>query len=309
MTPPHTEPFPGVILVDKPKGCTSFDVVKKIKQIVKPMKVGHTGTLDPLATGLLAITLGEATKLTQWLMAGKKRYLAKIRLGYSTDTYDSQGQETSRCQIPKFDDKKIKNCLKAFIGPIDQIPPAYSALRVQGKRMHQLARQGIEVERKARSIEIFDITLLDYDSDWIELDVSCSPGTYIRSLANDLSKKLGTEGHLESLRRIETGGWTLDQACKIEQISLETLPEFGIPLTDVLARFPKFEISQEQGERLRHGQNLHSNELEDLKVPKDKEPTLIWFCPPQNTPIILALVSLKPDTNLPQMKYLRLLSP
>ena len=142
----------GVLLTRKPKGLTSFDVVKKIKRHVRPMKVGHTGTLDPMATGLLPLTIGEATKLTPWLSSGDKRYLARIRLGSSTDTLDAEGKQLAQASVPSLNRKSIEKVLSNFMGQIEQIPPMYSALHHQGQRLYNLARQGIEVDRKPRNL-------------------------------------------------------------------------------------------------------------------------------------------------------------
>jgi tRNA pseudouridine55 synthase len=284
-------PIPdGVLLVDKPEGCTSFDVVKKIKPWVAPLKVGHTGTLDPMATGLLPLCLGEATKLIQFLSDALKRYRARVSLGTGTDTYDRDGRETSRSPVPDLDDETILECLESFTGDIQQVPPMYSALHHRGKRMYELAREGIEVERQPRTISISRLELTGRGQDWLELDVTCSAGTYIRSLAADIAAELKTVGHLGALTRTETDGWNLDAAHKLEELQPSHLPGLVIPLESVLQRFERVDVDDQVGLRLQQGQQLAAKELESLGVAPGGQKKIVWFRPSAGRPLILAEV-------------------
>ncbi|MBW1808427.1 MAG: tRNA pseudouridine(55) synthase TruB [Deltaproteobacteria bacterium] len=297
----------GVLLVDKPAGLTSFDVVKIVKKMVHPMKIGHTGTLDPMATGLLPLTLGQATKLTRFLTDQTKRYLASLQLGTATDTLDVEGKVVAEFEVPDLTEDKIRAGLSAFEGEIQQIPPMYSALHHQGKRMYQLARQGLEVERKPRRVTIDRIELTDFGPDQIELDICCSAGTYIRSLAADLAEKLGTCGHLIGLRRIETDGWHVDQALQIEKLCKEDLAAAIIPIEKVLERYLKINVSQEIARRLEQGQLLGQDELNDMIPMQIQADTVVWFCSPDATVIVLANIISSPDQKISGMKFLRML--
>jgi tRNA pseudouridine55 synthase len=303
-------PIPdGVLLVNKPEGCTSFSVVKKIKPWVAPLKVGHTGTLDPMATGLLPLCLGEATKLIPFLSSAPKRYLADIRLGTGTDTYDRDGQEVSRSPVPDLESALLLDCLNSFTGEIQQVPPMYSALRHRGKRMYELAREGIEVERRPRTITIERLVLTGWGPDWLELDVTCSPGTYIRSLAADIAEKLETVGHLAALTRTETDGWKVAQAHELENLRREQLSQIVIPLEAVLSRFERVDVDDVIGMRLQQGQRLSIAELRSLRVEPAKTNKIMWFRPIAGRPLILARLSPLGEDQIPKMEILRVLFP
>lgn len=280
----------GVLLVDKPEGSTSFEVVKKIKPRVAPLKIGHTGTLDPMATGLLPLCLGEATKLIQFVSTEPKRYRARISLGTSTDTYDREGRETSRSPVPAVSEAEVRKCLLAFTGEIRQVPPMYSALRHRGKRMYELAREGIEVERQPRTVSISRLELTGRGPDWLELDVICSAGTYIRSLAADIAAELKTAGHLAALTRMETDGWKLSDAHRMEDLLRDRLAGLVIPLESVLERFERVDVDDQTGLRLQQGQRLNSRELEALGVHPAGTRKIVWFRPPAGRPLVLAEV-------------------
>jgi len=289
-SPPSLTPD-GVLLINKPGGCTSFDVVKKIKPWAAPLKVGHTGTLDPMATGLLPLCLGEATKLVQFLSGAPKRYLANVRLGMSTNTYDRDGREVSRYPVPDLDDAEILECLNSFTGEIQQVPPMYSALRHRGKRMYELARKGIQVERLPHTATTENLILTKRGPDWLDLDVTCSAGTYIRSLAADIALKLGTVGHLAALCRTETDGWTIGESHQLDSLLKEQLPQIVIPLEAVLARFDRVDVDDRIGLRLLQGQHLSSKELESLGIQPVKHKKIIWFRAPAGRPLIMAELS------------------
>jgi tRNA pseudouridine55 synthase len=195
----------GIVLVDKIEGETSFDVVRKAKRLLKKKKVGHAGTLDPFATGLLIILLGQGTKLSSFLMAGRKRYLATMTLGIETDTLDKTGRIVKSMPVPDIDGGKIRDVIQRFAGEIEQTPPAYSAVNYKGQRAYKLARQGISVDLKKRTVTISSIDIISVNLPEITLEVVCSGGTYIRSLAADIGSALGSAAHLSSLRRLSSG--------------------------------------------------------------------------------------------------------
>ncbi len=211
-----TEPE-GILILDKPDGMTSHDCVAIMRRLFHTRKVGHTGTLDPMATGVLPILLGRAAKAAEYLTAEDKHYIAGLRLGLTTDTEDSTGTTLTECDaIP--DEAAVRETVKTFIGEIEQIPPMYSALKVDGQKLYDLARQGITVERKARPITIASIGCEKQDERTYTLDVRCSKGTYIRTLCADIGAKLGCGGVMCSLRRAGSGHFTLERAYTIEQL-------------------------------------------------------------------------------------------
>jgi len=209
----------GLINVDKPKGFTSFDVIRKLKRILKMKKIGHTGTLDPLATGVLVVCLGRATKLASVIEAKEKTYIADFILGSKTDTYDSEGEiiETSDVKVKKED---VEENLTKFRGSIKQVPPMYSALKVNGKKLYELAREGVTIERKSRDIVISKLELLEFDEETQRGKLYCevSKGTYIRSLIFDLGEELKTFAHMSGLRRTKVGEYTVEKGFTIDQM-------------------------------------------------------------------------------------------
>ena len=213
--------------LDKPMGVTSFDVIRDIRKEYGIKKVGHTGTLDPMATGVLPILIGDATKLSDYLMDHDKEYIAVLKLGEKRDTGDSEGNIIETSKIPNLTTQEIENTLKTFIGKISQIPPMYSAIKVNGKKLYELAREGKEIERKPRSVEIYSIELLEVEKnteniiDKIKFKVNCSKGTYIRTLCEDIAEKLGTVGYMKELRRTRVGRFTLEDINKC--VSLEEI--------------------------------------------------------------------------------------
>lgn len=217
----------GVLIIDKPIGVTSFDVIRDIRKEYGTKKVGHTGTLDPMATGVLPILIGDATKLSDYLMDHDKEYIAVLKLGEKRDTGDSEGNIIETSKIPNLTTQEIESTLKAFIGKISQIPPMYSAIKVNGKKLYELAREGKEIERKPRSVEIYSIELLEVEKnkeniiDKIKFKVNCSKGTYIRTLCEDIAEKLGTVGYMKELRRTRVGKFTLEDINKC--VSLEEI--------------------------------------------------------------------------------------
>ena len=213
----------GVFLLNKPLGISSNAALQRVRWLYRAQKAGHTGALDPLASGLLPICLGEATKFSHYLLDSVKRYQTTVFLGHSTTTGDTEGEALLEQAVPELTEEKILQALQQFTGGIMQVPPMYSALKKQGRPLYELARQGIESEREARPVTIEAIQLLSFTANSITLDVICSKGTYIRVLGEDIAKALGTQGHLTYLHRIQTGHFALIQSYTIEY--LESLSE------------------------------------------------------------------------------------
>ena len=209
----------AVIPVWKPVDWTSFDVVKKIRNKLKPVKVGHAGTLDPFAEGVLMICTGKFTKNVELLMDKEKEYIAKIRLGEETDTLDLTGKIVNISSIPELNEECILDALNSFIGIIKQEPPMFSALKVNGKPLYRYARQGINIHRKKRAVQIYDIQLINFNKNTITLQVICGRGTYIRSLAKDISEKLNTVGSLIMLKRTRIGEYKEKHCIEIDKFS------------------------------------------------------------------------------------------
>ncbi|WP_201615568.1 tRNA pseudouridine(55) synthase TruB [Psychrobacter urativorans] len=255
----------GVILIDKPKGMTSQQVVSKVKYLFKsPLhdskKAGHTGTLDPMATGLLPICLGEATKFSHYQLDADKSYQATILLGSQTDTGDADGQITAEMAIPVFDEVVLNNLSKRFLGAQQQIPPMYSALKKDGKKLYEYARAGIEIERAPRDIVIKTIDLIGIDESQLQLTVTCTKGTYVRVLAEDISKALGTLGHLTALRRLQVGEFRLRDSITLVELE-EQAPDSRmaqlLPVDACVDIVAELILTDGQCERVRQGQRLN----------------------------------------------------
>ena len=223
----------GVLLLDKPIGLTSNDALQRAKRIFAANKAGHTGSLDPLASGMLPLCFGEATKVSGFLLDADKRYAVTAKLGERTDTADAEGQVTATAAVPVLTPGLIEGVLGQFRGEIRQIPPMYSALHHQGQRLYDLARDGIEVEREARAVTIHELSLAGHDADTLSLEVRCSKGTYIRTLVEDVAQALGTLAHVTVLRRLSVGPFGLDSAMHSLE-SLEALKESGPVALDAL---------------------------------------------------------------------------
>lgn len=253
----------GILLLDKPRGVTSNEALQRIKRLYKAAKAGHTGSLDPLATGLLPICLGGATKFSSFLLDADKRYRVRVCLGVTTTTADAEGEVVNTSATEGVGERDLQRVLKEFIGPIEQLPPMYSAVKHQGERLYKLARQGIEVERTPRVVNIFAIELLGFEPPELEMDVHCSKGTYVRTLAEDLGKALGCGGHVTGLRRtgvgpyveLETRFVTLEDAERIaEDGGLDGLDALLLPLESALGHWPPVRLSEDAAFYLRQGQ-------------------------------------------------------
>ncbi|MDT0594091.1 tRNA pseudouridine(55) synthase TruB [Glaciecola petra] len=265
----------GVLLVDKPTGVSSNFVVQKVKRIFYAKKAGHTGALDPLATGLLPICLGEATKFSQFLLDADKSYLVSAKLGERTDTSDSDGEivETSKVQVSE---AKIKEELNTFLGKIKQVPSMFSALKHEGKPLYHYARQGIVIDRPARDIEIYNIDWRSLKNNILTLNVSCSKGTYIRSLIDDLGQNLGCGAHVVALRRTGVAHFDTSKMMSFKELdkldedtdrnilgSFNTLDALLLPMDIAISRLDKVNISETDAKAFMHGQSL---DLDSVKV-------------------------------------------
>lgn len=209
----------GIIIINKPVGITSRQVVSKVGKMVKEKKAGHTGTLDPMASGVLPVLLGKATKLSKYLVEHDKKYIATLYLGEKRDTGDSEGNIIEKKDIPVLNINIIENVLRSFWGKVQQIPPMYSAIKVQGKKLYEYARNGIEIEREPRLIEIYGIKLLEYNENQIKFEVFCSKGTYIRALCEDIAEKLGTVGYMQNLERIQVDKFSIENSVKLNELT------------------------------------------------------------------------------------------
>jgi tRNA pseudouridine55 synthase len=254
-----TQRIDGVILLDKPPAMSSQSAVTAVKRHFKAEKAGHTGTLDPLATGLLPVCLGEATKYSQDLLNADKTYQATLHFGIETDTADADGQIISQKSMtePIDDDKArhlIETILPQFVGQINQTPPMYSALKRDGKPLYEYARSGVELEREPRQITIYSIQLLSVSWPYASIEVHCSKGTYIRVLAQDIGQSLGCGAHLHALRRTAVGHLTLDQAITLENLQAETVEP--LPVDALLQTLPELTVDDQQAKRLEMGQRV-----------------------------------------------------
>ncbi len=208
----------GIVLLDKPQGLSSNQALQRVRHLFKAAKAGHTGSLDPLATGVLPLCFGEATKFSQHLLDADKVYLTRAQLGIQTDTGDAEGQPVSERPVPELSEALLEDVLARFRGAIEQIPPMYSALKHQGRPLYKLAREGLEVARPARPVQIYALDLLAWGADFFELRVRCSKGTYIRTLVEDIGNVLGCGAHVTLLRREQSAGFSLEQSLTLEQL-------------------------------------------------------------------------------------------
>ena len=262
-------PISGVFLLNKPLGISSNAALQKVRWLFRAQKAGHTGALDPLASGLLPICLGEATKFSHYLLDSTKRYQTTIQLGHSTTTGDVEGEVLLEKAVPDLNQDMIEQVLTQFTGDIQQIPPMYSALKKEGRPLYELARKGIEIEREARPITIEQIQLLSFTADSITLDVTCSKGTYIRVLGEDIAKALGTYGHLTYLHRIKTGHFDLLPEYTIEY--LEGLTEqqreaLLLPVYAPIDHFTKIQAPEGRAEYFCRGMESNIDHAAEAEV-------------------------------------------
>ena len=259
----------GVLLLDKPVGLSSNDALIKAKRVMNAKKAGHTGTLDPFATGLLPLCFGEATKFSQDLLEADKTYEATVHLGIKTDTGDTEGEaiETLPVDVTV---EQIEAALARFRGPILQVPPMYSALKRDGKALYEYAREGIVLEREARPVTIHALELIAYEAPMLRIRVTCSKGTYVRVLGEDIGAALGTGAHLNALRRIQVGALTLDGMITLEALQAHAEPRSLLaPVDALLSTFPAVELTPELAKRFLNGQRLALGK-EAVAVPSEQ---------------------------------------
>lgn len=246
----------GIIVIDKPKGRTSHDMVYFIRRMTGIKKVGHTGTLDPDATGVLPLCIGNGTKVSDMLLESDKCYRAELILGKTTDTQDLSGNVLEEKEV-NLSEEEIVKAAESFVGEIEQIPPMYSAIKQDGKKLYELARKGIEVERKPRRVTINEITIVKIDKNTVTIDVDCSKGTYIRTLCSDIGEKLGCGGCMGNLRRTKAGMFNIDESHTLEEI--EKLKENGklgniiLPVDSVFMKYPKIQLNEKQVKSVTNG--------------------------------------------------------
>lgn len=255
-------PLDGVLLLDKPKGLSANQALQRARRVFEAAKAGHTGTLDPMATGLLPVCFGEATKFSAFLLDADKRYRARVKLGISTDTGDAEGKVIGTADVPNLTASHLETVLARFRGEIEQVPPMYSALKHQGRPLYELAREGREIKRTPRQVTLHDITLLTLDAEQgeFELDITCSKGTYIRTLAMDIGSVLACGAHLTMLHRLQTGPFDASHMHGLEALEANDDRDGCLMPVDVLlAHLPRLSIDADLAARLQMGQKIKSD--------------------------------------------------
>lgn len=259
----------GILNIYKPRGMSSFDVVRKVRSLCHMKKVGHTGTLDPLASGVLPVCIGRATKFADYIMNSDKIYSAELKLGTITDTFDREGKILKECIVKK-NINEINDAISSFIGEIQQTPPMYSAIKVNGKKLYELAREGITVEREKRTITITSIEVLKIEMPYVFMNVHCSKGTYIRSLCYDIGEKLGCGGTMWNLERISTGGFNKDESMPLSDLTEENIQSCLISIEDALKCYDKITIQNTYEKKLTNGVPIEDENIlnysEDNKI-------------------------------------------
>lgn len=258
----------GILLLDKPLNLTSNAALQRVKRLYKADKAGHTGSLDPLATGLLPICLGAATKASAFLLDADKRYLTTVKLGEKTTTADAEGEIIETRTVEGVTQESVTAVLQQFIGEIEQLPPMYSAVKHKGERLYKLAREGKEVERKTRRITIHSIELVSLHDDLLELDIHCSKGTYVRTLAEDIGEELGCGGHVAALRRTLVGPYDDSAMVSLEQVQsleldgdLQALDQLLLPIDSGLVQWPAVKLGADASHYLKQGQPVTASTL------------------------------------------------
>lgn len=250
----------GILLLDKPSGITSNDALQQVKRLYFASKAGHTGSLDPLASGVLPVCMGEATKVSAFLLDADKRYEVRCQLGVRTTTADAEGEILETRPVENYTEAQLEKVLDNFRGSIEQIPPMYSALKHEGQRLYKLARQGVEVEREARPVEIYSLVLSGRGPDWIDIEVHCSKGTYVRTLAEDIGEQLGCGAHVIALRRTAVGPYddqnlvTLEQLRMLKEQDMPAMDALLLPIETALTQWPGVELSADAAFYLQQGQ-------------------------------------------------------
>ncbi len=250
----------GILLLDKPSGITSNDALQQVKRLYFAKKAGHTGSLDPLASGVLPICMGEATKVSAFLLDADKRYQVRCQLGVRTATADAEGEVLETRPVGVYNREQLETVLEEFRGSIEQIPPMYSALKHQGQRLYKLARQGVEVEREPRPVEIYELTVAGQGEDWLDINVHCSKGTYVRTLAEDIGDRLGCGAHVSALRRTAVGPYGdtmlvgLETLRELKEKDMSSMDTLLLPIESALTQWPDVDLSTDAAFYLQQGQ-------------------------------------------------------
>lgn len=260
----------GIVNVNKPLGITSHDVVYRLRKILNIKKIGHTGTLDPEASGVLPMCVGKGTKMAEYLTSAKKQYLARLQLGAFTDTQDATGEILESFSVEVSEDK-IRDTVEGFVGEITQIPPMYSAIKIDGKKLYELAREGISVEREPRCVTIYGIEIkgIDMENKTVDMLVDCSKGTYIRTLCNDIGAALGCGGYMSALHRTKSGRFEIESAYTLEEIEKMASREdfsFMTPVSEALPECEKIVLAERNANRVRNGIKITVEGLSEGKM-------------------------------------------
>ena len=290
----------GFLIINKPKGITSHDVVARIRKLSGQRKVGHTGTLDPMATGVLLVCLGQATRLIEYMVTSRKQYRAIIRFGVSTNTHDAEGNITAQSNASTLTTPEIKATLPQFTGEIQQIPPVFSAIKQNGQPLYKRARAGEPIEVSPRSVTIYSLDWVNWETPDLTLNVTCSSGTYIRSLARDLGDAVGTGAHLAGLIRTANGQWTLEQA-----VSLETLENAGQsnwkqflhPPDQAIRHLPSVQLNNETAQHIIYGQQIELSPTIANQPTENKTPPQLLRAYTSNGKFLAILQSVNPQEN------------
>jgi tRNA pseudouridine55 synthase len=270
----------GILIVDKPAGCTSHDVVQRVRKAVRQRSVGHAGTLDPLATGVLVVAIGEGTKLVSHLQADDKRYEVTVALGVETDSLDADGEITRTLDVPPLDQARIEKALRKFIGRHPQEAPKLSAIKLGGTPLHRRIRRGEDVSAPVREVELYEANVEEVSEDAIRLNLHCAKGFYVRSLARDLALELGTLGHVSALRRTASGGFSIEQALHGDGMTADAIAERLISLREAWRLLRPVELTDEGVVHARHGRPIAPDLLRgDAWRQASAEESLALFAP------------------------------
>ena len=262
--------YNGVLNINKPKGFTSHDIVARIRRIAGMKKVGHTGTLDPMAEGVLPICLGKGTRIAEYLTGEDKEYIAEVTFGAETDTLDAEGEVIAECSLPSMDEEEMNELILSFMGVSRQIPPIYSAIKKDGKPLYKYAREGKNPDIPSREINISMIELLFYDQNKLRFKVVCSKGTYIRSLARDLALKAGSCGHLTYLQRTRSGSFRIEDSVTLEELEQKGVESYLESISDSLPDFYTVSLDPEQSQKASLGNQVMLESFRDLSIDRVK---------------------------------------
>ena len=249
----------GLLVIDKPAGMTSFDVVRKVRKVANTRKVGHTGTLDPDATGVLAVAIGRCTKLSRFVTLDEKRYAFTMTFGSATDTDDASGELIRQAAWEHVTRAAFEQVLDTFTGAIEQVPPQYSAIKIKGKRAHALARAGEEVELQARTVQVWEWEITGFRLPQVDLEVRCGPGTYVRSLSRDIGEALDSAAHADKIRRLAVGPFSIDDAVALDELTPETFADALLSPLEMVQTLPRFRLDEQDIIRVGYGQPIHTS--------------------------------------------------